>query len=80
MDEYSIGDLINNENIDISRVYGDTFIIAVNWTDKYDLHFKMFKKLSFSQVINFSYTLENSWNIKINDWLISSRIPLKLDN
>jgi len=82
MDGYSISALINKQNIEISTIHlltdKDKYIIAINWTEKNESHFKMFKQLQLSQVTDFSECLKSCWNESINDWLDGSKMPLKL--
>jgi hypothetical protein len=82
MDDCSIAYFINNQYIEITTIHllidKDKFIIAVNWYEDNEQHFKMFKKLNISQVISFSNNLKHSWSEKINIWLNSPKIPLKL--
>jgi len=82
MDDCSIAYFINNQYIEITTIHllidKDKFIIAVNWYEDNEQHFKMFKKLNVSQVISFSNNLKHSWSEKINIWLNSPKIPLKL--
>jgi hypothetical protein len=84
MNDYSINHLIYNSHIRILTIHiltdNEKFIIAVNWYEQDERHFKMFKELNCDQVMNFSKSLKSGWNDKINHWLKSSKIPLKLKN
>ncbi|MBA6252859.1 hypothetical protein [Colwellia sp. MB3u-55] len=82
MEDYTINNLIINEDITVTTIHllveNNQYIIAINWYERDEPHFKMFKNLKYSQVINFSNNLQNGWNKKIIDWLSSKKAPLKI--
>jgi hypothetical protein len=82
MEDYTLTNLTNNENITITTIHllpdNKKYFIAINWYERDEPHYKTFKKLNRSQVINFSNNLKDCWNKKIIDWLGSNKIPLKI--
>lgn len=89
MDEFNvnftINELISKEKIEIKSVYllsdNGGFIIAINWLEGKDTHFKMFKKQSIYSVKAFNHFLleyDPNWFKLASDWLATPSTPLHL--
>ena len=85
-DNFTINELIIKENIEIKTIHllseNDKYIIAVSWFDCDETHFKMFKKLSLSNVKTFSDFLleyDKNWYELVINWMAKPFMPLCLN-
>jgi hypothetical protein len=85
-ENFTVDELISKEKIDIKTIYllseNDKYIIALSWFEFGDAHFKMFKKLSLSDVKAFSNFLleyDKNWYELVINWIAKPFIPLCLN-
>ena len=91
MDEFNanftVYELISKEMIHIKTVHllyeNEKFIIAVNWIDDNETHFKMFKNQDDTQLkafCDFLLGYDENWYNLAENWTKKPLIPIRLHN